>query len=101
MYISLKERSSGRYLVFFLGNPNNEFSQTLLKPINPTTLQININTIQLVGAILNSSLKRINSQLNFIVPGRPEKNTNIKIIEIPKFGVTCIIPLISTIDLVW
>jgi hypothetical protein len=35
-----------------------------------------------------------------MVPGSPEKNTHITRIAIPKLGVKCRIPFISTIDLV-
>jgi hypothetical protein len=40
-----------------------------------------------------------NSLINFILPGNPEKRTQPNKIKVPKLGVMCNIPFISTIFL--
>jgi len=71
----------------------------LEKPNKPKQFAIKIIKIVLKGAISKNEVNIKNSLVNFKVPGKPEYNTHIKMIIIPKLGVLWIIPDNSTTDL--
>jgi len=72
--------------VFFFTVPNKLLNQTLLKPIKPKTFEINNTVIVRNGIKSIKEDNRQNSLINFIEPGRPEKNKIIIIIDIDKLG---------------
>jgi hypothetical protein len=80
--------------------PKIELNQFLLNPTNPKTFATNINKKQKVKENSNKPENNKNSTENLTVPGKPEKQINIIITEIARFGQTNNIPFIDTTDLV-
>jgi len=95
----LKERSFGNKNDFKGVIPKTTLYQTFEKPIIPKKFAVKITIKVEKGPFSKKPVNTYSSLKNFIVPGKPEYKTQPNKIIIPRFGVMCNIPLISTIFL--